>query len=253
VAIPKFVIITGIILYLLILIPFTSGYTNEMNMGSQKIILNITSPEQDDVIFFDVFPAYLLVQGRIYGAGIRNVTVNFDTETMACGIISETFVDVSCKFSIHTGPDHITITIADDQGNTISDTRNITLISNPPAPGSVWISGYIFDANGTPLKDARLHFETTEPGLLSSVNTTSDINGRYSMKKTYGTQQKITIQKAGYQTLVREVKFQPHTNTINFTLVREDQYPLPFTISTVIFALIAGILIFSLGRSRSRV
>jgi hypothetical protein len=251
-AIPKHIILGGILLLIPLLIPVTSGLADEMNLGPQNIVLNITSPEQDDVLYVDVVPAYFTVEGKIFGSGIRNVTVKNQNETKICGKISGNFVDVSCTFPAIDGSNQIIITIVDDKGYTVLDSRNFTIIGGLFGPGTVWVSGYVFDANGTPLKDVTLTFEAIGTGQSTPLRTITDMNGRFSMKKTWGTRQKITVSKPGYKTQVRDVTFDPLTNEINFILAREGQIPVPLHVFTIIIAIITGIIGFSFGASRIR-
>jgi hypothetical protein len=236
-------------LFLILSVPGASGLADTVTQGNKEVIFNITSPEQDDMIYFDVVPGYLYVNGQILGSNIQNVTVTYGNETKTCSSSFGSNVFISCQFLADTDLHNITITVTDSQNSTIADTRNFTMMGSLFGPGTIWVSGYVTDKNG-PLKDALLTFENTENSWLA--NTTTDMNGRYSMKKTYGFHQKITVAKAGYRTLSQEIIFEPLTNEQNFTLTREGQYSVPLTFSTAIFALISGIIIFSLDPSRRR-
>jgi len=237
-------------LFLILSVPGASGLADTVTQGNKEVIFNITSPEQDDMIYVDVVPGYLYVNGQILGSNIQNVTVTYGNETITCSSSFGSNVFISCQFLADTDLHNITITVTDSQNSTIADTRNFTMMGSLFGPGTIWVSGYVTDKNGNTLKDALLTFENTENSWLA--NTTTDMNGRYSMKKTYGFHQKITVAKAGYRTLSQEIIFEPLTNEQNFTLTREGQYSVPLTFSTAIFALISGIIIFSLDPSRRR-
>jgi hypothetical protein len=189
-------------------------------------------------MYFDIVPAYLSVNGKIYGSNsIRNVTITYGNDTEECGKNSGSYFDVSCKFFINTDIDHITITVVDYQGAVISETRNFTSYAGPPPPSTTWISGQVVDTIGNPVNGAVLIFESAESQDNNiTVNTTTGFNGRFSMKKAFGFHQKITIQKAGYQILVRDVTFKPYDNELNFTLSSQKQSAPGFAVSITFFS-----------------
>jgi hypothetical protein len=243
-------LLTGIILAFLLIIPVavyagsieernSAGISSENSLipqDNKEIIFNITSPLEDDVFYYDVVPAYLSVKGTISGSNnIRNVTVTYGDESAECGEKHDAYFDVSCNFLINDNSKNITINILDNQGLVTSETRNFSSHGGLPPPGWIYIYGKVIDSNGNPVHDAVLTFETDikDYGLFS-VNTTTDKNGKYSMKKTSGYQQKITIRKAGYQTLVQEVTFKDYYDELDFTL-----YPQKSSASGVSFTITA--------------
>jgi hypothetical protein len=236
--------ILEIFLCSLFLVSIASGFADKVNMGEKEIIFNITSPDQDDVIYFDVAPGTLLVRGQIFGSGLQNVTVTYGAETKPCGNISGFGLDVSCTFPADTDLHNITIVVTDREGSTISGTRNFTMIGSLFGPDTVWVTGHVLDSNGTPVKDAVLLFESS----TDSKSTITDLNGRYSMKKTYGMNQIITVKKTGYQALVRNVRFEPLDNTLDFTIYLEGQHSAPVNFFTVIIAIVFCIGVFTLRR-----
>lgn len=205
-----------------------------------EIIFNITSPLEDDVIYYDVVPAYLSVKGTISGSdNIRNVTVTYGNESAECGKKHDTYFDVSCNFLINDNSKNITVNVVDDQGFVTSEKRNFSSHAGPPPPGWISIYGTVIDTNGNPVRDAVLTFETDikDYGLFS-VNTTTDKNGKYSMKKTSGYQQKITVRKAGYQTLVQEVTFKDYYDELDFTLYPQKSSASGLNFITVVYAIL---------------
>ena len=246
-------LLTGILLAFLLIVPVavcagSPGERNSAGISSEnsvipqdnkEIIFNITSPLEDDVFYYDVVPAYLWVRGTISGSNnIRNVTVTYGDESAECGEKHDAYFNVSCNFLIHNTIKKITINVVDNQGLVTSETRNFTHYLGPPPPGWIYIYGTVIDTNGNPVRDAVLSFETDikDYGLFS-VNTTTDKNGKYSMKKTSGYQQKITIRKSGYQTLVQEVTFKDYYDELDFTLYPQKSSASGLNFMTIVYAI----------------
>jgi len=240
-----FLIITGM-LCLILAVPLVSGFADTSKLGNQVIVFNITSPEQDDMIFLDVAPGYFSVEGQIFGTNLQNVTVVYQNETKECGKSSGTHIDVSCEFQAGNEQSTIIMTVSDINGTTVSETRNFTLIGGLFGPETVFVSGYVTDSGGVPIKDASLTFETASYGKFFSLNTTTDMNGRYSMKKTEGHDQKITVTKTGYQPVVRNVHLESLGGTQNFILYPVDRYPVSLNFFTLFIAVCIGIGVLAL-------
>jgi hypothetical protein len=230
-----------------------SGVPNENSIilsSNKDIIFNITSPLEDDVIYYDVVPAYLSVEGKIYGSDdIRNVTVTYGTESVECGKKQGSYIDVSCKFLFHDNVKRITVNAVDNHGSVISETRNFTSHAGLLPPGMVFVFGKVIDTNGNPVRDALLIFESE---TNHTVNTTTDTNGKYSTKKVYGLHQKITVKKPGYQTLVRDETFEsyPYANVKNFTLSLQKNSVPGFSFTITFFAILVISLITHSSRKR---
>ena len=236
-----------------ILIPVASAFASELQLGSQKIILDTTVPQLDDRMFFDVAPAYLPISGEVSGSGIRNVTVTYDDKTQECGAVSGNHVLISCQFLISSDTEPVIFTITDLQGNVVSDTRNMTGIPFPPHPeDNVAVSGFIVDSNGTPVRDARISFDMIAMGKHYSRATISDIHGRYWMLRTIAGPQKITVQKDGFRIKERDiiVRPTPFDQQENFTLSRYGEKEAPLDVPLVIGSIILGITFFVLNRYR---
>jgi hypothetical protein len=231
-----------------------SGVPNENSVVppiNTTIIFDITSPLEDDVSYYDIVPSYMTVRGKIYGTDtIRNVTVTYGNESADCGKKNGTYFDVSCKFLIHHTIHKITIDVIDNQGSVTSETRNFTYYLGQPPPGTIFVYGKVVDTDGNPVTGAVVIFETDVNNYGHfSVNTTTDKNGKFSMKKTFGYQQKITVKKAGYQTLIQDVTFKPYNNDINFTLSSQPTAP-GFTFTVAVLAIVMMSMVSYLCRKR---
>ena len=243
------VIIAVLLILVAILVPVTSAFASELQLGSEKIILNITSPELDDRMYYDIALTKLPIRGDVYGSGIRNVTVTYDNKTQECGNVSGNQIRISCEFIIVPWTEPVIFTIADKQGRVVSDSRNMTGISFVPLPiDNVAASGFITEENGTPIRNAQISFETEtiqKDGNPYTPKTISDINGEYAMRRTIAGPQKIVVQKEGYLTQVRDINIKPSSfNTVeNFTLHHGTGKQAPLNVATIIGALVLGIII----------
>jgi hypothetical protein len=186
------------------------------------ITIAITSPEEDDIIFYDVVPYYLTVSGTVDAEqGIRSVILtNGKTDEKygksLCATDPGTHYDLACEILI---ADHITVSVTDAAGNNASVTRNIRRGVRPPGPGDIWVTGVITDDKGNAIPCASITFNRQGPDANRTVTTTSKADGSYSMKKASGSTQVITVRKDGYRTIVREATFRNYNNELNFTLV----------------------------------
>jgi hypothetical protein len=147
----------------------------------------------------------------------------------------------------------ITITVVDGKGLVRSETRNFSTVGDMPPPGKIVFYGKVVDTDGYPVKGAFMIFDTAiqDYGPFSA-NTTTDRNGNYTMKKTMGLHQKITIQKAGYQNLVQEVTFEHYGgNRLDFTLSPQKTSAPGFSFTIAVFA-IAIIFLITYNRKARR-
>jgi len=207
------IILLVLVLAALVIVPMVSA-------DEKNITINITSPEEGDVFYIDVVPAFISVQGTIDAPqGIRNVSITNGADLVVCGSNYGINFDMVCDVPCYSDTDHITVSVVDTVGNSASVTRNFTRYTGPPPPGTIFVYGKVVDIAGNPVSGAVLTFETeTGDNRLVSVNTTTDRNGTYSMKKANGFHQKITVRKAGYQTLVQQVTFEPYGHDVDFVL-----------------------------------
>ena len=82
------------------------------------------------------------------------------------------------------------------------------------------------------------------------VVTKSGVDGAYRMKKASGINQKITVQKEGYQTLECEVAFRDYNNKLNLTLTPEGTSVPGFHFGSAILAILVNLFLVIIWRSR---
>ena len=235
--------VTWIILTLLLLTPGVSGYAEKLNLGSQEIIMNMSWPEPDDVHYCDVMPCYMRVMGQVFGSDIQNVTVTHGNNTWECGYDNGKYFLVNCNLEIKGLNDQVVLTVRDSQGAMTSVTRNVFFYTMP-GPESIWVDGYVLDTSGLPVKDAILDFQSFYDNRNVSKSTHTDMNGWYSMKRTYGFHQNITVHKEDYETISRSATFEFWSpDRMNFTLAHSHPAPQGFLI--VLVGVLGGIFWFS--------
>jgi len=231
-------------IFLILLLLAAMAIVPIVSADEKNITINITSPEEGDVFYVDVVPAYIEVHGTIDApGGIQNVSItNGLTDTygeVVCGSNLGTHFDISCKILI---TDHVMIRVTDESGFVALERRNFTVYGGPPGPGTIWVTGWVIDTNGQTMPNASIIFETIGERYTITATTKTGADGSYKMKKALGYFQKITVQKEGYQTSVSEVRFKPLYNDLNLTLTPQGR-PVPgFHFGSVISA----ILVFSL-------
>jgi len=210
--------ISGIFLCLLLLTPGVSAYAEKLNLGSREIIMNMTWPEPDDVHYCDVVPCYMRVTGQVFGSDIQNVTVTHGNTTLECGYDTGKYFLVNCSMKLTDWSDQVVLTVRDSRGAMASVTRNVFFYTMP-GPESIWVDGYVLDTSGVPIKDAVIDFQSFYDNRNISKITRTDLNGWYSMKRTYGYTQNITVHKEGYGTISRSATFRFwNHDRLNFTL-----------------------------------
>lgn len=221
-------------------------------VGEKEIRLNITSPEDEDIIYFDVVPAYITVHGTIDASqGIRNVSItnglNDTYGEVVCGSNYGTHLEISCEILI---TDHVTIIATDNSGFVVSETRNFTSHAGPPGPGTIWVTGWVIDPEGQPVPNASISFERMWENPPGIATTKSLADGSYKMKKTWGYFQKINVQKEGYQTFVRGAIFKIYNNELNLTLTPKGTSVPGFNFEVAISAILIGLLLVDVRKSR---
>ncbi len=209
-----------IVVFLIVLLLSAMVIVPMVSADEKNITINITSPEEGDIIYYDVVPAYIAVQGTIDASqGIRNVSItnglNDTYGVVVCGNDLGIHYDILCKILI---TNHVTIVVTDNSGFVISETRNFTSYAGPPGPGTIWVTGWVIDTNGQTIPNASIIFETIGEINPITATTKSGADGSYKMQKAWGYFQKITVKKEGYQTSVRDVRFKPLYNDLNLTL-----------------------------------
>ena len=110
----------------------------------KNISINITAPEEGDVFYLDVAPAFILVQGTIDAPyGIRNVSITNGEDVVVCGSNYGIHFIISCDVPCYSNTNHVTVTAIDTLGNSASVTRNFTRFTGPPPPGTIWVTGWV--------------------------------------------------------------------------------------------------------------
>jgi hypothetical protein len=222
----------------------------KVSADEKNITINITAPEEGDEFYIDVVPAYIEVHGTIDApGGIQNVSItNGLTDTygeVVCGTHLGTHFDISCKILI---TDHVVIRVTDESGLVASERRNFTVYAGPPGPGTIWVTGWVIDMNGQPVSNASIIFETIGERYTITATTKSGADGSYKMKKALVDFQKITVQKEGYQTAIREVRFKPLYNDLNLTLTPQGK-PVPgFGFGIGVSAIIIGLFLITVRK-----
>ena len=218
--------VTGIILCLLFLVPGISAYAEKLNLGSQEIIVNLTWPEPDDAYYCNIPPCFMEVTGQVYGSGIDIVTVTAGNTTWDCGHTNGENVYVYCRIQQTIPADHIVLTVRGDRGTTTSVRRNVFSYAMP-GPESIWVNGYVLDTFGNPIDNATLDFQTFFNDTNVSARARTDINGWYSMKRTQGFHQNITVSREGYRSSSGSATFRYWSGErMNFTLADAVAAPL---------------------------
>jgi len=190
-----------------------------VSADEKNITINITAPEEGDVFYLDVVPAFILVQGTVDAPyGIRNVSITNGEDIVVCGSNYGIHFDISCDVSCYSNTDHITVSVVDLKGNSDSATRNFTRYTGPPPPGTIWVTGWILDPKGQPVSNASVIFERMHENTPVVVTTKTGSDGMYKMKKAIGFFQRVTVKKEGYQTIERELIFKVYDNELNLTL-----------------------------------
>jgi len=222
-----------------------------VNADEKNVRINITFPEEGDIIYYDVVPAYITVRGTVDAPlGIQNVSItNGLTDTygnVVCGNNLGIHFNISCNILI---TDHVTITVVDNSGFVFSETRNFTSYAGPPGPGTIWVTGWIIDPEGQPVPDASVIFERMRENNPVVETTKTGADGMYKMKKAIGFYQRVTVKKEGYQSLVREVTFKEYNNELNLTLMPEER-PVPgFDFAVAISAVLGCIFLVIFRRN----
>ena len=238
-------------IFLIILLLAAMVMIPTVNGEEKNISINITSPEEGDVFYLDVVPAFISVQGTIDAPyGIRNVSITNGGDVVICGSNYGIHFDFSCDVPCYSNTDHITVSIVDLIGNSDSATRNFTRYTGPPPPGTIWVTGWIIDPKGQPISNASVIFERMNENNPVVVTTKTGSDGMYKTKKAFGFYQRVTVQKEGYQTFVREVRFKEYSNEFNITLTPQGKSVPGFNSEVTVSAIIIGFFIVDVWRRR---
>jgi hypothetical protein len=214
----------ALLLVLMVIVPMVSAAENNVtSIDNKDIIIKVSKPREGAfIIMGDIaMPEYsLTILGKIVSQnGIRSLQITNGVDEKNCSVKNDGKNSFSCDLPVDRDITYFTLTATDNQGNRAIKTQNFTLYFGFPPPGTIYVTGVVLDTKGNPVPDAVLTFETsTEDNRLILVNTTTDDDGTYSMTRANGFHQKITVQKAGYQTLVQEESFEMYGHDVNFTL-----------------------------------
>jgi hypothetical protein len=235
--------------FLIVLLLSVMAIVPMVSADEKNITINITSPEEGDFIYLDVVPAFISVQGTIDAPhGIRNVTITNGEDVIVSGSNYGIQFTILCDVPCYSYTNHITVTAVDTLGSSASATRNFTRFTGPPGPGTIWVTGWVIEANGQPIPNASIIFETIGERYTITATTKSGADGSYNMKKALGDFQKITVQKEGYQTSVRDVRFKPLYNDLNLTLTPQGR-PVPgFGFGSGVSAIIIGLFLITVRK-----
>ncbi|MFA5269522.1 MAG: carboxypeptidase-like regulatory domain-containing protein [Methanoregula sp.] len=213
-----------LLLVLMVIVPMVSAAENNITSSDNKdIIIKVSNmAEGDFVLMGDIaMPVYSIeILGKIVSQnGIRTLQITNGIDEKKCSVNNDGKNSFSCDLPVYRNTTNFTLTVTDNQGNRAIKNQNFTPYFGLPPPDIIFVHGVVLDSKGNPVPDAVLTFETnTDDNQLVLVNTTTDDEGKYSMEKTFGFHQKITVQKAGYRTLVQEESFEMYGHDINFTL-----------------------------------
>jgi len=216
--------VLALLLVLMAIVPMVSAAENNVTSSDNKdIIIKVSNMEEGEfIIMGDIaMPEYsITIMGKIVSQnGIRTLQITNGIDEKNCSVKNDGKNSFSCDLPVDRDTTYFTLTATDNQGNRAIKTQNFTLYFGFPPPGTIYVTGVVFDTKGNPVPDAVLTFETSTADNRSVlVNTTTDDDGTYSMTRANGFHQKITVQKAGYQTLVQEESFEMYGHDINFTL-----------------------------------
>lgn len=228
-----------LLLAAIVMVPMVSA-------DEKNITINITSPEEGDVFYNDVQPAFISVQGTIDAPqGIRNVSIANGLNEKSygeviCGSNYGTYFDFSCEIFM---TDHVTVIVTDKSGFVGSERRNFTNYGGPPPPGTIWVTGWVVDKEVRPVPNASIIFEGLGENMPIVETMKTGMDGMYKTKKAFGFYQRVTVRQEGYQTFVREVRFKEYGNEFNITLIPEGPSVPGFNFESAVSAILVSLLL----------
>jgi hypothetical protein len=232
--------------FLIVLFLAATVMVSIVSADEKNISINITSPEEGDMFYNDVQPAFISVQGTIDAPhGIRNMSIANGLNDkgygeVICGSNYGTHFNFSCEIFM---TDHVTVIVTDKSGFVGSERRNFTNYPGPPPPGTIWVTGWVVDIEGRPVSNASIIFETMRENNPVTAITKTDMDGMYKTKKAFGFYQRVTVRKEGYQTFVREVIFKEYGNEFNITLIPEGTSVPGFNFESAVSAILVSLIL----------
>jgi hypothetical protein len=187
--------------------------------------LDIAVPREGDTFYLDVVPAHAVVTGSVNGSGnLEAILTRTGDGEMNCG----NKTPFTCEVPVSSGNNTITITAFDDQGNSATEVRNLTVRIGLPPPAEISISGKVQDPAGNPVSNATVLAESvlTYNGKPLSVSTITAPDGSYVLRNAVLYTQTFTITKPGYAVFRQEFVFENLTNERDFVM-QPDSNPLP--------------------------
>ena len=127
-------------------------------------------------------------------------------------------------------------------GTVSTESRNITVNIGLPPPESISLWGKITDPQGRSLANVSVSSESylTLDNKPFVVHAQTGSDGTYLIHGALGYRQKISVDKAGYESLVKEIVFENETNELNFELGPRSLFAPGFDIPLGLIALFSG-------------
>jgi hypothetical protein len=203
--------------------------------------LSVTSPKQYETVWSDLVPPEATVAGRVAASnGIRDVVVESSAGVVSCGNAT----DFACTVPVAEGNETITVTLIDDLGKTSEAVLHVYVNVDIPPPPWIHVIGTVKDADGRPVPDATVRFESVLPLAWGPhpVTTGSAGDGGYLIENAFGYGQNISVEKEGYLPLHREVSFENITNRLDLELEPEGLAVPGFSAGMGVLALLGGVL-----------
>jgi len=206
-----------------------------------SISLDISFPYEGETCYIDVVPPHIVVTGVAGGSyPLKSVVITTGADEVTC----ESTKQIACTVPVSPGNNRITITALDDRGNTVTETRNLTVRIGLPPPAEISISGRVLDPAGNPVPGASVLAESVLEldGRPLSVSTTTAADGSYTLRNAVSYVQTITITKAGYSIYRQKITFEKTDNWYDVPLSPSVTPELPGFDLLASFGAIFGVL-----------
>jgi hypothetical protein len=211
------------------------------------IVLNISTPFDGEIFWIDVVPPHIVVIGNTnVSREIKSIQVTSDGSVTDCGNLTE----FSCEIPVSSGNSTITVIVTDASGDRSAETRNISVHIGLPTPATISLKGKITDQRGLPLANVSVSSESslTLDNKPFEIHTQTGSDGTYLIKGALGYRQKISADKEGYESLVKEIVFENETNELDFELWPRSVFAPGFDIPLCVTAIFSGLYIVSRRR-----
>lgn len=245
---------TRTILTILCILVLLSAAIAPASAGEEPVetstFLSVTSPKQYETVWSDLVPPEVTVTGRAEASnGIRDVVVESSAGKVSCGNAT----NFACTVPVAEGNETITVTLIDNQGKTSEAVLHVYVNVDIPPPPRIYVIGTVRDADGRPVPDATVRFESVLPLAWGPhpVTTETADDGGYLIANAFGYAQSVSVEKEGHLPLHREVVFENTTNRLDLELEPEPPQARTapgFSAGMGIFALAGGLLAARAGR-----